>query len=91
MNNIKIAKIILKLAKDLIGESKIFHKAAEAIDYAKKHNLKALFLDGKNVVMSKNEADKLEQSGKEFAYLGYTQTLENGKIKQTVVTIPVNG
>jgi len=63
-------------------ESLEFATAGEAIRFAAANRPVAIRLDGKNLVVRRQDADRLEADGVEFAYLHDHE----GRI----VTVPVN-
>jgi hypothetical protein len=60
-----------------------FSTALEAIRYAREHRPVAVTVDGRYLVVTQAEADRMQAAGVEFACL----TEYDGR----VVTIPVNG
>jgi hypothetical protein len=64
-----------------------FESAGEALQYTEAAGGKAVLLDGRNFVMTQDEADRIAAAGGEFAYL-VQHEMPDGEWR--IMTIPVN-
>jgi hypothetical protein len=65
-------------------ESLEFATAEESVRYAAANQLVAIRLNGKNLVVRRQDADRLEANGVEFAYLSDGRGYE-----RRIITVPV--